>query len=339
MPSETNSRIEFEKVVDSLRNDWVALRDKFPELFGDPDSTVLYGVPDSLFDALEREAPGIFADQQFEFERELARVLKRQHSIGIVAGRLVRSSLFEERAPMTVSQDDFDALGWKEFGLTCEKANQLGETIEFRTVFFHEQRVAYAGWLLTNPLFKREVADMRESEQVFLTATSVDAAAPFVEAMNSFLNRWQLSGMSSWELPEPQGPNLAGIEPSEASRRGAEMVTLQFPLTTRLPARFPVRELVSEIRNQADQPHLKEWHEILDQDSKSSPGLRRFSHLLNIQFFRNEVLPLRFGKRIAGNVAALDRAFGLYLGVGEDSVKKLRSESKRRLNIQKDGLN
>jgi hypothetical protein len=250
-----------------LRNDWVALRDGFPELFGDSDSTVLYGVPELLIDALEREAPGLFTDRQFEFERELGRVLMRQHSVGFVAGRLVRSSLFEDRTAMTVSQDDFDALDWNECGLTCSKANQANESIESRTVFFHEQLVAYAGWLLTSPLFKREVAELQEREHEFLTATSVDAAAPFVEAMNAFLNRWQLCGMSSWELPEPKGPNLAGIDPPEASRRGAETVTLQFPLTTRLPARFPVRELVSEIRNEADQPHLNEWLGILDQDN------------------------------------------------------------------------
>src|SRR4051794_4100159 len=114
MPGKTDSRMEFEKVVDSLRNEWVALRDEFPEFFGDPDSTVLYGIPKLLIDALEREAPGLFADRQFKFERELARILKRQHSIGYVAGRFVRSNLFEERAPMTVSQEDFDALGWKD---------------------------------------------------------------------------------------------------------------------------------------------------------------------------------------------------------------------------------
>src|ERR1700749_3459667 len=130
MSDMTDSRTAFEKVVETLRNEWDAPREDFPDLFGNLDTTVVYGVPDTLIDALEREAPRIFAGRQLEFERELARVLKRQHSVGIVAGRLVRSSLFEERTPMTISQDDFDALGWKKFGLTCATANQASATIE-----------------------------------------------------------------------------------------------------------------------------------------------------------------------------------------------------------------
>ena len=135
---------------------------------------------------------------------------------------------------------------------------------------------------------------LREREKGFLDVTSAEAGMPFVHEMNAFCNRWQLTSMATWALPEPQGPNLAGVELPESARRGAEQVSLELPLTTRLPARFPIRDVIAEIRNQAAQPHLAEWHAILDREGKEGPGLRQFRTMLYIQFFQNIVLASRY---------------------------------------------
>lgn len=332
MAATPNASRESSKAVDPLQNDWVALRDEFPEFFGDLDSTVFYGIPESLIEAVRRESPQFFTERQLEFERKLACALKRQHAVGLLFGKPVQSSLFEERSPMTVSPEDFEALGWKHYGLTYAKANQASKEIESRAIPFREQLVAYAGWLVTNPVFVTEIAGLRKQEEKYLASTPDKEAEPFVVEMNAFLNRWQLCSMASWDLPEPQGPNLAGVELPAAAQRGNDSIKLELPLTTRLPARFPVRDVISEIRNQIAEPHLAEWQEILSRESTTSSGIRRFSHMLKIQFFRNVVMALRYLVRFEGQVEALDRAFGLFLGVGEDSVKKLRLEIKRRLD-------
>ena len=110
--------------------------------------------------------------------------------------------------------------------------------------------------------------------------------------MNEFLNRWQLAGMSSWDLPDPQGPNLSGIESSGLSRRGAESIKMEVPLSMKIPARFDLREIMTEIRSSDAHVHLLEWHQVLNQESKSSPGLRGFRQILSLRFFRDIVLPL-----------------------------------------------
>ena len=47
------------KTVNPLRTDWDWLCDEFSEFCGDPHSTVVYGLPESLIDALERESARI----------------------------------------------------------------------------------------------------------------------------------------------------------------------------------------------------------------------------------------------------------------------------------------
>jgi hypothetical protein len=225
------------------------------------------------------------------------------------------------------------SLGWEEFGLTHEKTNRLLAEGESRALPFHEQLVAYAGWLVTNPTFMDEVAALKQQEEAsFATGLNL-VTSENSRAINAFLGRWQLAGMSTWDLPEPQGPNLASIKWPESAQHAGETVNLELPLTTRLPARFPIRELVAEIREQAAKSHLLKWLEILDRVSKESLGLQAFRHMLHIRFFRDIVVVSRYGNRFDGNVQALDRAFGHYLGVrSEDSVKKLRAEIRRRLS-------
>jgi hypothetical protein len=138
--------------------------------------------------------------------------------------------------------------------------------------------------------------------------------------------------MTSWDLPNPQGPNLSGIALPDSTRRGAEVVTLEMPPTIRLPARFPISDLLSEIRHQATQPHLVEWKGILDQEKgKTTFGILRFSQMLHLQFYRNIILGSRYKDRFRGQVQALDSAFGEYLDVGEQSAQKLRLAIAQRL--------
>jgi hypothetical protein len=321
----------FETLVRPSEEAWRGLLSEFNELFSDANVDVVYGMPEALTDALAQTIPGFFTDRELGFERELSAFLRRHYSVGLVHGKLIRSSLFEDRRNVKVSPEDFAALGWEKNGLTCEKANQLSTEIESRAVHFHEQLVAYAGWLVTNSTFLREVALLREREKEFLGVTSDEERMPFIREMYDFCVRWQLARMATWDLPEPQGPNLGGIELPASVRRGAEKVSLEFPLSTRLPARFPIRDLIAEIRNQAAQPRLKEWQEILDRESKSGPGLRQFQTMLHIQFFRNIMLSSRYLSRFDGQVEALDRAFGVFLEVGQDSVKKVRLEIDKRV--------
>jgi hypothetical protein len=325
----------FDDLLRPSKDAWAKLVGEFRDLFHDRDPAVVYGVPGDLLDALAEDVPDLFDFNKdaLSFEYRLADFFQQHYSVGLVHGRLIRSSLFEERAPLTISSEDFHALGWEQFGLTQQKANHLCSELESRSAQFHEQAVAYAGWLVTNPQFLNEVTAIREGKRELLTmASDFETAIKLDPEMNAFCAKWQLAGMASWDLPEPQGPNLAGIRLPESARRGDEQVNLELPLTMRLPARVPIRDIVAEIRVQAASPHLAEWQEILDRSKgRSGPGESQFATILQIQFFRNIVLESRYGERFSGRVQALDRAFSRFVGLEEDSIKKLRLEIQRRL--------
>jgi len=310
---------------------WTTLFAQYRSLFGHDVGPVFYGLPEQLIEALSKEAPGLLTKSELDFELELADALKDRYSIGIDQGRMIKSSLFEDRQPVTVSKEDFDALGWADFGLSYERINEQLAEGEARSVLFHGQLVAYAGWLVTNAQFLGEVALLQERQKDLLRSLSDEAAGSAVrEEMNRFLAKWQLAGMSSWDLPEPQGPNLGGIDFPAATQRGAATVKLELPLTTRLPARFPIRDLISEIRREEALPHLAEWQEILSTERSAGLGIERFGRILHIRFFRDIVLASRYESRLSATVEAQDRAFGGYLGLSPESIKKLRQQANRR---------
>ena len=309
--------------------DWDLIRNGYEHLFGSHPTT-LYGLPKPLIEALAKESTTLMTKAEIDFELQLAEVLQQHHAVGIVNGRTVQSGLLAERTPITVSSEDFTALGWDKFGLTLEMTNQHTAEIESRAAPFHDQLVAYAGWLITNRQFLDEVSSLRKRTTALEPANS-DGSILIDREMNEFLGRWHLCGMTTWDLPEPQGPSLSGTEMPAAADRGAATVSVNLPLSVRLPSTFPIRDLVGEIRRNTVDEHLAEWQLILDHTPKSMPGVKQFCDILKIQFFRNVVLENRYGTRTPGIVRELDSAFGTFLGVGEDSVKKRRLHIASRL--------
>ena len=310
---------------------WKSLCIEYERLFGESHPAVIYGLPELLIEALNKKSKGLLTDAELDFELRLHDSLGERYAVGFDDGRPIHSSLFEERSAVLVSPEDFEALGWEKSGLTLEGVNCAAEEIENRALPFHEQLVAYAGWLLTNPQFIQELALLREQEAQFIAAESSAVAENIVRQMNDFLARWQLANMTTWDLPEPQGPNLSGTTFPESARRGADGIPLEFTMTTKLPARFPIRDLLAEIRQHDAGAHLADWQQVLSTEKTQGPGIIGYGRTLHIRFFRDTVLSSRYGERFVGRHEDLDRAFGDYLGVSSKSIKALRVEISRRL--------
>jgi hypothetical protein len=292
----------------------------------------LYSLPQSLIEALAKEGHGVLDAEELDFELELACAAEPHHAIGFSGGHPLRSHLFEPRRPMAVSAADCEALGWAEYGLTSAQANGLAIEIESRAASFREQLKAYAGWLITNPLFLREVSVLRRHHPDPVQAAPGPVVYSHDETMLTFLGKWQLARLATWDLPEPQGPNFSGIPLPAAGRRPMETISLELPMTVRLPGRYPIREQISEIRSADSQPHLAEWQDILSQEKRSDKfGIERYAQMLQLQFFRNVVLASRYEQRFHRCVARLDRAFASYLKSEQQSVQRLRLKARRRL--------
>jgi hypothetical protein len=117
-----------------------------------------------------------------------------------------------------------------------------------------------------------------------------------------------------------------------AADRGAPSVSLDLPLSVRLPAASPICESITEIRDSAAVDDLTDWQGVLRHKCEDKFGVQQFSNILPVQFFRNIVLNSRYGTTFPGRVMDVDMAFATYLNRSEDSVKKLRLKIERRHN-------
>ncbi len=220
-------------------------------------------------------------------------------------------------------------LGWDQYW-TLATANRLLNYGADRTEPLRRQLQAILGWLITNPTFVSQVAEFEAREENLLAAgKSLEDDKELLAAFIEFCAEWQLDGMATWDLPIPCGVNLSGLTIPLGNRD--EPINLTFPATVRLPARFPLGDLMKELRRDTLSNRLAGWREVLDPNGGDGKGLRRYRQILPLHFYRNVVLQSRYRDRILGHVELLDVAFADFFGdIGEDSVKKLRLGIERR---------
>ena len=187
---------------------------------------------------------------------------------------------------------------------------------------------------MTEPTFLEEVVSLKLLEKTHCGLNNSDEERrQAITEYCGFCNRWRLMGMATWELPLPQGPNISSLPLPNSVVPLATMTNLQLPATMRLPARFPLDQILKKQRHNNSTDNLDGWQKILDrEESGNKLGIQGFCQMMELHFYRNIVLPSRHSDRIRKNVALLDEKFGEFLGgVSSDSIKKIRSACNRRL--------
>jgi hypothetical protein len=310
-------------------------RRQFSERFSEripAQGVAIYALPTRLIESLKSNAPGWLTDDDLAFEEELADLCQRFRAVGVTAGHLVCYDWLGlpghgDNGPLTMSL--FKWLGWDQFW-TWEQANNLLRMGADRTDPLRQQLQAFLGWLITNPVFLREAAELRAKEKARIDAGKpIEDNEDLVRGFAKFCAAWSLDGLATWDLPIPQGVNLSGLGTQLGIRE--ESIDLSLPATLRLPARYPLSELLKELREHAASDRLAGWCDVLDQSGGDCKGLRRYRQMLPLHFYRNIVLESRYRDRIPGCVERLDLAFAQVLDLGEDSVKKLRLAIRQRL--------
>jgi hypothetical protein len=108
----------------------------------------------------------------------------------------------------------------------------------------------YVGWLLTEPAFVEATRRLESGWQALApadrplfplsrnplfadwgaTVAPLDAVVEYLKELRAFLDRWGLTELSTWGLPNPQGPLLPNLLPPGAPAQPAHGIHLFLPL-------------------------------------------------------------------------------------------------------------
>ncbi len=215
------------------------------------EERVYYAIPLKILDELSNQ----IAKQEYESEKLFTEICAKFNAVGVVRRKLVLCGYMTRKSSKNIALSEFEhaRLGWgKE--LSPETFATHAVDYEDYGASINRRMTAYAGWLLTNPVFIKErdqlramftnqkdlpqfplkndppsnVNDFNIELQAFCIKWGLDpVAAKDIRckmknlfentlrtgrklknkiAVCSFLARWGLSGMATWELPLPQGP-------------------------------------------------------------------------------------------------------------------------------------
>jgi hypothetical protein len=135
---------------------------------------------------------------------------------------------------------------------------------------------AYAGWLVANPLFRRELHTLRSTWQSEITESGEfpstvrradrrkpKATASRVSRLESeffaFYCRWGLEGLLTWELPLPVNPQV-GISPGYWTLRAEEAgISIFVPWYALRGGIYDLQHAAKRIVSLSAPSHLQDW--------------------------------------------------------------------------------
>jgi hypothetical protein len=209
---------------------------------------------------------------------------------------------------------------------------------------------AYAGWLVGNPLFRRELHTLRstwkseinDSGEFPSTVRRADrrgtkAAAPRVSRLESeffaFYCRWGLEGLLTWELPLPVNPQV-GISPGYWTLGAEEAgISIFVPWYALRGGLYDLQHAAKRIMSLSAPSHLQDWLLLKGKAKDADAGekaLQRTFWLYRCFFL---VLAQRYPTECKRHVQKVDEAMGAVMDRGADLVKKLRQQLARNLRL------
>jgi hypothetical protein len=324
------------------------------------DVDALDALPDELINAIVKEVPGFFSQDQQTFERDLAKLGRGAQDLGTKQTeheRQLHELLAEEMKRGGANQLQID----RYFEAEAERYQEIESRVE-----------GYCGWLVTDPQFRSERDELRRKwgEHVeawggfpsqrhsYLGEPSWSAGpqpaqvvrephwtedqwvqevtrvnAPF-EPFWIFYNRWCLEQFVTWDLPQPLRPEFYGFTTHNTFVLSAAGVNLFLPWHLLRDRKFTLQNLAAHLKKINKPTHLEGWLT----KGRDKLGLVGYRRLYVIYRYWHLAITTRYPERILGNTEALDRAFAAYMEVsndsdmGAESIKKIRLKLAKRLS-------
>jgi hypothetical protein len=313
-------------------NDWRAFRQEHPGWRLAAESEPVYSLPGPAIRSLALPGgttPALLDKDDAAAERALTKLCRPHYAVGCWEGRLVRYDLLRPAAASPESQ--LQLMGWTA-QLQGEARRLVAGSKERR-----QRLKGCAGWLLTEPRFVRETqdlsdrwralpADQRPSfplSRVLPIGNTRPRPSPaivaFGDKLRAFLDRWGLTLLATWDLPEPQGPLLPNSLPPGAAALPAHGVHLVLPLHYPLQgADEPLRQVLGYQRQAARDLGL-------DESLAGLPHHKAYASLFDVLHLERAIRArLRPGRLARGHVMRLEGAITEGLGVSLALVQKCR---------------
>jgi hypothetical protein len=297
-----------------------------PECLGDADP--VYALPQLVIDALARRSRlgcPLFDARAARAESTFTTFCEQTGSVGWWSGLPVQFTVLDAvraRIPAEV----LARLGWARYETIIHAL--LGRCDRIR-----ERLRGIVGWLLTEPTFLQELAEVRclfeklpLGERPWfplgrlLVAHEDTPEVPlcaFGDALGQLLDRWELVGLASWDLPIPQGPLMPNMLPTDALAQPRGGVQLH------VPTGFPLEGDDNLHAQIVQAQHREAMRAELDESRAGTPRSVVYGRMFQLIHLERAVRS-RFDTAPAGLVGRIETAATDVLGLSLERVQRLR---------------
>lgn len=290
----------------------------------------MYAIPPAAVDSLARPAGSravpLFDGPTADAEREFSRVCGSKQIVGVGPDGPIAYHLLTA-ATLDVTDPVLAGMGW-----TAAQLRTAGELAD-RGAESRRRLRGVVGWLLTEPAFLRQVAGARHlyhglpqgGRPQFPLArvlrvpgdTGSEVSAGFAAALRALLDRWGLTSLAAWDLPDPQGPLLPDRLPADAVARPAHGVYVYVPVHYPLQGDDALQRQVAEFqRRQALELGI-------DPSFAGNTHHETYGQMFRVLHLERAVRR-RFGRPPRGLAGGVEAAAAAALGLSTDRVGRLR---------------
>jgi hypothetical protein len=275
------------------------------------DDTPYYLLPLDLMEAIETKIPALLSSWHWDEDWQLAKnAADDKFIIGYWRGNPIKSDLL-----------------WfipdKEYVLTQTPKSRSHEQEMLRKMFpahqaRHLNRLAYAGWLMTNKDYCKGAKFFVQHYQTFYRKyPRVASPRKTPIAISNFMKQWRLSEIPIPGLPLPMMPRFGADVIPESDVLRAPRSLCFLPDIAPIPKPTELLTQLQAIEGSVE--HLAPWLQLIDPSNTSKGGIEKFARRFRLQHYwkilhRNWTMLYR-------KTPELQQIFAKYFAIGIESIK------------------
>ena len=320
-----------------ILTDWTAFAHEYPSWIDEQASEPIFRLTAPAIDLLAKPSlthpPLLDADRE-RAERAFLDLCRFHHAVGFHRGKPLQGAYLDEYLPLKFPGVELSSWYRERMAL----ARQL---VEEHGLPAHEWTRGYVGWLWTEPAYLNELNELQgfwrtlpseipmdfplHNHLVRSTRTLKSGSAQlkhleqFGVRFSHFCDRWGLTGLNWWNLPQPQGPLLSSPPNPRPRSTPRNLVEVVVPPSYPLPSGDRVLHHIQDEQVQrAQELGLSPTAAVLPH-WKAYARMAEIIHLETVITDRFDRLGCR-----RGFVSMMVEAIADAVGLSVDQVKKYR---------------